>query len=69
MEVRGMTYILSACRIHRRCTLRVVFGPDAHQRIPLPDPHLEQVTERDFPGLVPTEAKHLKAKSRAFGRE
>lgn len=69
MEVRGMKYILSTCPIHRGCTLQVVFGPDADQRIPLPDPHLEQVAERDFPGLVPTEAKHLKGKSRAFGQE
>ena len=64
-----MKYILSACPIHRGCTLQVVFGPDADRRISLPDPDLEQIAERDFPGLVPTEATHLKAKSRAFGQE
>jgi hypothetical protein len=69
MEVRGTKYILSACPIHRGCTLQVVFGPDADQRIPLPDPDLEKVAERDFPGLVPTEATHLKAKGRVFGQE
>lgn len=62
MEVRGVKYILSACHIHRGCTIEVVFGDDTDRRIPLPDPTLKQIAERDFPDLVPIEAKHLKAK-------
>jgi hypothetical protein len=61
MEVRGMKYTLSACPIHRGCTIELVFGDDTDRRIPLPDT-LKQIAERDFPDLVPIEAKHLQAK-------
>ena len=57
----GMKYILSACPIHRECTIQVVFGGDINRRIPFPYPALKQIAERDFPGLVPIEAKHLKS--------
>jgi hypothetical protein len=60
-EVRGVKYILSACPIHPGCTIQVVFGGDTNRRIPFPDPALKQIAERDFPGLVPIEAKHLKS--------
>jgi hypothetical protein len=39
----------------------VVFGKESDGRIPFPDPALKQVAERDFPGLVPIEEKHLKS--------
>ena len=42
--------------------IQLVFGEDADRRIPLPDPTLKQIAERDFPDLVPIEAKHLQAK-------
>jgi hypothetical protein len=54
-------YILSACPIHPGCAIQVVFGGDTNRRIPFPDPALKQIAERDFPGLVPIEAKHLKS--------
>jgi len=57
-----MKYILSACPIHRECTIQVVFGKDSVGRIPFPDPALKHIAERDFPGLVPIEEKHLKSK-------
>ena len=56
-----MKYILSACPIHRGCTIQVVFGGDTNRRIPFPDPALKQIAERDFPCLVPIEEKHLKS--------
>ena len=56
-----MKYILSACPIHRGCTIQVVFGKESDGHIPFPDPALEQMAERDFPGLVPIETKHLKS--------
>jgi hypothetical protein len=56
-----MKYILSACPIHRGCTIQVVFGKESDGRIPFPDPALRQMAERDFPGLVPIEAEHLKS--------
>jgi hypothetical protein len=56
-----MKYILAACSIHRGCTIQVVFGKESDGRIPFPDPALKHVAERDFPGLVPIEAKHLKS--------
>ena len=59
-EVDGVKHILSACPIHRGCTIQVVFGGDTNRRIPFPYPALKQIAERDFPGLVPIEAKHLK---------
>jgi hypothetical protein len=62
MEVRGMKYTLSACPIHRGCTIELVFGDDTDRRIPLSDPTLKQIAERDFPDLVPIEAKHHQAK-------
>jgi hypothetical protein len=62
MKVRGMKYILSACPIHRGCAIELVFGDDADRRIPFPDPTVKQIAERDFPDLVPIEAKHLQAK-------
>jgi hypothetical protein len=59
-EVGGMKYILSACPIHRGCTIQVVFGKESDERIPFPNPALKQIAERDFAGLVPIEEKHLK---------
>ena len=56
-----MRYILSACPIHRGCTIQVVFGDDSNRRIPFPDPALKLIVERDFPGQVPIEAEHLKS--------
>ena len=56
-----MKYILSSCPIHRGCTIQVVFGKESDGRIPFPDPALKQIAERDFPGLVPIEEKHLKS--------
>ena len=56
-----MKYFLSACPIHRGCTIQVVFGKESDGRIPFPDPALKQIAERDFPGLVPIEEKHLKS--------
>ena len=38
----------------------MVFGKESDGRIPFPDPALKQIAERDFPGLVPIEEKHLK---------
>ncbi len=58
----GMKYTLSACPIHRGCTIELVFGDDTDRRIPLTDPTLKQIAERDFPDLVPIEAKHHQAK-------
>ena len=39
----------------------MVFGKESDGRIPFPDPALKQIAERDFPGLVPIEEKHLKS--------
>ena len=54
--------ILSRCEIHRGCTIEVFFGDGADGRIPNPHPGLNRDAERDFPGLVPIEAKHLESK-------
>ena len=59
-----MKYTLSACPIHRGCTIELVFGDDTDRRIPLPDPTLKQIAERDFPDLVPIEAKHLTSQTK-----
>jgi hypothetical protein len=56
-----MKYILSACPIHRGCTIEVVFGDDANERIPFPDPALKPIAEHDFPDLVPIQAEHHRA--------
>lgn len=56
-----MRYMLSACPIHRGCTIQVVFGDDTNGRVPFPDPALKQIADEDFPGLVPIEAEHLKS--------
>ena len=54
-----MKCIISACPIHRQCILQVVFGRESDGRIPVPDPALTPIAERDFPGLVPIAAKHF----------
>jgi hypothetical protein len=54
-----MKYILSACPIHRGCLSEVVFGEDEDERIPFPDPALKDIADRDFPDLVPIQAKHI----------
>ena len=51
--------ILSCCQIHRGCTIAVFFGEKAGGRIPWPDPDLKPDAERDFPGLVPNQLKHI----------
>jgi hypothetical protein len=56
--------IISACPIHRGCTLEVIFGEKQEGRIPFPDPTLKNGAERDFPDLVPIEAKHLAGRAR-----
>ena len=40
-----MKYTLSACPIHRGCTIELVFGDDTDRRIPLPDPTLKLIAE------------------------
>jgi hypothetical protein len=54
--------ILSCCAIHRSCTIEVFFGGEAECRIPWPDPDLKLDAERDFPGLVPIQVKHIDSK-------
>ena len=56
--------IISCCRIHPDCIVEVMFGEEAdgHARIPFPDPALKPIAERDFPDLVPIEAKHQRRK-------
>ena len=64
-----MKMILSRCQIHRGCTIEVFFGERAGGRIPWPDPDLKPDAERDFPGLVPTQLKHLPTNQNAKARE
>ena len=54
----SMKYIVSTCPIHSACTIQVVFGADADERIPYPDPDLKEIAERDFPDLVPVRVQH-----------
>jgi hypothetical protein len=54
--------ILSCCAIHRGCTIEVFFGEEADCRIPRPDPDLKLDAERDFPGSVPIQVKHIERK-------
>ena len=61
--------ILSRCQIHRDCTIEVFFGEKADGRIPWPDPDLKPDAERDFPGLVPIQAKHLLKDRNAKARQ
>jgi hypothetical protein len=61
--------ILSRCQIHRGCTIEVSFGEKAGGRIPWPDPDLKPDAERDFPGLVPIQLKHLLKDPNANARE
>ena len=61
--------ILSRCQIHRSCTIEVFFGEKAGSRIPWPDPDLKPGAERDFPGLVPIQLKHLPKDQNAKARE
>ena len=63
--VRSVKIIVSACPIHRGCTLELIFGEEEEGRIPFPDPALKHVAEHDFPDLVPIEAKHLISRARA----
>jgi hypothetical protein len=44
-----MKYILSACPIHRGCTIQVVFGKESGGRIPFPDPALKHVAGARLP--------------------
>jgi hypothetical protein len=52
--------ILSSCA-HRGCTIEVFFGEEADGRIPWPDPDLKLDAERDLPGLVPIQVKHIES--------
>ena len=61
--------ILSCCEIHRGCTIEVFFGDKAGGRIPWPDPDLKPDAERDFPGLVPPQLRHLFNDPNAEARE
>lgn len=61
--------ILSRCQIHRGCTIEVFFGEKEGGRIPWPDPDLKPDAERDFPGLVPIQLKHLLKDQNAKTRE
>lgn len=64
-----MKMILACCQIHRGCTIEVFFGEKAGGRIPWPDPDLKPDAERDFPGLVPIQLKHLLKDRDAKARE
>jgi hypothetical protein len=61
-RVDSVKMILSRCPIHRGCTIEVFFGGEADGRIPNPHPGLNRDAERDFPGLVPIQVKHLESK-------
>jgi polyhydroxyalkanoate synthesis regulator phasin len=61
--------ILSRCQIHRGCTIEVFFGEKAGGRIPWPDPDLKPAAERDFPGLVPIQLKHMLKDRNAEARQ
>jgi hypothetical protein len=39
----------------------VFFGEEANGRIPWPDPDLKLDAERDLPGLVPIQVKHIES--------
>ena len=67
--LRGMKFILSACRIHRGCTIQVVFGKTSGRRAPWPDPDLKPIGEREFPGLVLIEAEHLRNQRSAVANQ
>jgi len=58
-RVEPVKMILTRCPIHRGCTEQVFFGDGADGRIPNPDPGLRRDAERDFPGSVPIQVKHL----------
>lgn len=68
-RVDPVKLILACCQIHRRCTIEVFFGEKAAGRIPWPDPDLKPDAERDFPGLVPIQLKHLLRDQDASARE
>jgi hypothetical protein len=61
--------ILACCQIHRGCTIEVFFGEKADGRIPWPDPDLKPDAERDFPGLVPNQLKHVLKDPNSKARE
>jgi len=61
-RVRSIIY---SCPIHDDCAVELVFGEDEEDRIPFPDPALKPVAMREFPDLVPIEAKHLKRRAPA----
>jgi hypothetical protein len=61
--------ILTCCQIHRGCTIEVFFGEKADGRIPWPDPDLKPDAERDFPGLVPNQLKHVLKDPNSKARE
>ena len=61
--------ILACCQIHRGCTIEVFFGEKEGGRIPWPDPDLKPHAERDFPGLVPIQLRHLLKDRNAKARE
>jgi hypothetical protein len=64
-KTSGLRSIISACPIHDDCTIEVMFGREEDGRIPFPDPALRPIAKVDFPGLVPSEARHLSRKRRA----
>src|SRR5262245_13343659 len=68
-EENPVKMILSCCEIHRGCTIEVFFGDKAGGRIPWPDPDLKPDAERDFPGLVPIQLRHLLNDPNAEARE
>jgi hypothetical protein len=68
-RVEPVKMILSCCQIHRGCTIEVFFGEREGGRIPWPDPDLKPDAERDFPGLVPNQLKHLLKDRNAKARE
>jgi polyhydroxyalkanoate synthesis regulator phasin len=61
--------ILSCCQIHRGCIIEVFFGEREGGRIPWPDLDLKPDAERDFPGLVPNQLKHVLKDRNAKARE
>ena len=42
--------------------MQVFFGEATGGRIPWPDPDLKPDAERDFPGLVPIQVRHIRSK-------
>jgi hypothetical protein len=67
--VEAVKMILACCQIHRRCTIEVFFGDKAGGRIPWPDPDLKPVAQRDFPGSVPIQLRHILKDESANARE